>query len=187
MKSLIITAHPSTLGFTHRIAAEYEKGKKEKGHEVEILDLYKEENRQDYLIFEDIRNLAPDPSVKRMQGKIDWADELVFIFPLWWYGEPAVMKNFWDKNFEARYAYRYIDGRPVGLLRGKSARVFFTSDGPWYYQWLLLNPVKNIWWLARLRFCGIRLKTFKVLGRMHWLDEKDREKFLKKVHAIAVR
>ena len=97
------------------------------------------------------------------------------------------MKNFWDKNFEARYAYRYIDGRPVGLLKGKSARVFFTSDGPWYYQWLLLNPVKNIWWLARLRFCGIRLKTFKVLGSMHWLDEKSREKFLKKVHAIAVR
>lgn len=187
MKILIVTAHPSSKGFTPKIAKEYEKIKKSRGDEVEILDLYAPENKQDYLIFKDVKNIPEDESVVRMQKKISWADELVFIFPLWWYGEPAVMKNFWDKNFAARYAYQYVNGKPNGLLNGKTARVFFTSDGPWYYQYLLLNPVRNIWWLTRLRFCGIKLKSFMNFDVMRKRDEKDKEKLLEKVRKIANR
>jgi len=184
MKTLIITAHPSKFGFTHRIAEVYANAKKENGEEVEILDLYKPENRQEYLIFEDVRKIAEDPSVKRMQEKISASDELVFVFPLWWYGEPAIMKNFWDKNFAAHYAYQYVDGRPVGLLGGKTARVFFTSDGPWYYQWILLQPLRTIWWLTRLRFCGIKMKSFTVFDVMRKRDEKSKTKLLEKVYRM---
>lgn len=184
MKTLIITAHPGKYGFTHKIADTYKRAKNEKGWEVEILDLYAKENQQDFLIFEDIKNVPEDPTVARMQSKITESDELVFIFPLWWYGEPAVMKNFWDKNFSARFAYRYIDGKPVGLLTGKTARVFFTSDGPWYYQWILLQPVRTIWWLTRLRFCGIRMKSFVLFSSMRTRDEKKKNEFLNKVFKI---
>ena len=185
MKSLIITAHPSKFGFTHKIAAAYGAAKIENGDQSEILDLYANENRQDFLIFEDIKRMSQDPTVERMQNKIAAADELVFIFPLWWYGEPAVMKNFWDKNFTARWAYHYVKGKPVGLLNGKTARVFFTSDGPWYYQWFLLQPVRNIWWLTRLRFCGIKMKSFTVFGSMRKQQENARKKMLEKVSRIA--
>jgi NAD(P)H dehydrogenase (quinone) len=185
MKTLIITAHPSKAGFTHKIAAAYAEEIRKKQGEAEILDLYAQENRQDFLMFEDVRNMPDDPSVKRMQEKIVQADELVFVFPLWWYGEPAIMKNFWDKNFTPRFAYHYVDHRPVGLLKGKTARVFFTSDGPWYYQWLLLQPVKKIWRIARLRFCGIKMKSFSVFGSMRERDEKNREQLLLKVRRLA--
>ena len=185
MKTLIITAHPSKFGFTHHIANEYAKVKKENGVEVEILDLYKPENRQEFLIFENVREIAEDPSVKRMQAKISGSDELVFIFPLWWYGEPAILKNFWDKNFAARYAYHYVDGKPVGLLTGKTARVFFTTDGPWYYQWLLLQPVRTIWWLTRLRFCGIKMRSFTLFDVMRKRDEASKLKLLEKVCKLA--
>ena len=187
MKTLIITAHPSSKGFTHRIADTYKKEIEKKGAEVEILDLYRPENRQDFLMFENVREMPADPSVGRMQEKISASDELVFIFPLWWYGEPAILKNFWDKNFTARYAYRYIDGKPIGLLKGRTARIFFTSDGPWYYQWLLLQPVRTIWWLTRLRLCGIKMKSFTVFGSMYSRDDKNREKLLEKVVRIAKR
>lgn len=185
MKILIVTAHPSKFGFTHKIAETYKNERISCGDRVEILDLYAKENRQDFLVFEEIKNMPEDPTVIEMQGKITQADEMVFIFPLWWYGEPAIMKNFWDKNFTARYAYRYIEGKPVGLLTGKTARVFFTSDGPWYYQWLLLQPVRNIWWLTRLRFCGIKLKSFTVFGSMRTRSEANRKKLLARVTKIA--
>jgi NAD(P)H dehydrogenase (quinone) len=185
MKTLIIKAHPSKNGFTHRIAQAYEESSLEMGREIEIIDLYSSENRQEYLIFENIKEMPVDQTVERMQEKIIWADELVFIFPLWWYGEPAILKNFWDKNFSARFAYRYIDGKPVGLLSGRSAKVFFTSDGPGYYQWFLFQPLRNIWWLTRLRFCGIKLKKFVVFGSMRNRDEKNRLKLLEKVRKIA--
>jgi NAD(P)H dehydrogenase (quinone) len=185
MKTLIITAHPSMSGFTKRITAAYAGAKNKKGAEVEILDLYSSENRQDFLLFENVKEIPKDPSVARMQEKIKTADELVFVFPLWWYGEPAVMKNFWDKNFSARFAYRYENGRPIGLLSGKTARVFFTSDGAWYYQWLLLQPVYMIWRFTRLGLCGIKLKSFTLFDRMRWKNEEAREKMLRKVLRLA--
>ncbi|MEI7891002.1 MAG: NAD(P)H-dependent oxidoreductase [bacterium] len=185
MKTLIILAHPSKYGFSRRIANEYAKGAKEKGMEVEILDLYQDENKQDFLIFDDIKSVPPDPSVTRMQEKITAADELVFAFPLWWFAEPAVLKNFWDKNMTTHYAYQYVSGKPVGLLLGKTARVFVTSDGSKMIHWLLLNPVKTIWWLARLRFCGIQMKSFVLFDDMFKRSEANKSNQLKKVFEIA--
>jgi NAD(P)H dehydrogenase (quinone) len=40
MHSLIITAHPSSQGFTHAIAETYKEAKEKNGHTVEILNLY---------------------------------------------------------------------------------------------------------------------------------------------------
>ena len=38
---LIITAHPSSKGFTHKIAESFKTGAEASGKTVEILDLYK--------------------------------------------------------------------------------------------------------------------------------------------------
>lgn len=55
------------------------------------------------------------------------ADELVFVFPIWWGDAPAILKNFIDCNFHSGFAFRYENGRPIGLLKGKSARIIATS------------------------------------------------------------
>lgn len=182
---LIITAHPSKYGFVHKIAKKYKETKRKFGDEVEVLDLYKKINRQDFLKFEDVRKMEKDPSVERMQKKISWADELAFVFPMWWCGEPAILKNFWDKNFTARYAYRYIDGKPTGLLNGRSARIFLTCDGKKLYYFLMLNPLRSIWWLTRLRFCGIRLKSFTIFDIMFQRNDNSKKELLLKVVKIA--
>ena len=185
MKTLIILAHPSKYGFARRISETYAQAAKAKGNEAELLDLYAEENRQELLAFEDIRKMEVDPSVAHMQEKISASDELVFAFPLWWFAEPAILKNFWDKNMTAHYAYHYVDGKPVGLLGGKTARVFITSDGSKIFQLLLLNPIKNVWWLARCKFCGISLKSFTVFDKMLFRSEEDKLKLLEKVKKMA--
>lgn len=185
MKTLIILAHPSQHGFARRVSLAYAEAIRERGDEVELLDLYRAENRQEPLIFEDIRTMEADPSVARMQEKISASDELVFAFPLWWFAEPAILKNFWDKNMTARYAYRYVDGKPVGLLTGKTARIFMTSDGSRVLQWLLLNPIKHVWWLARLRFCGISLVSYTVFDRMLFRSEENKLELLEKVKRMA--
>ena len=55
MHTLIITAHPSSQGFTHKIAEAYQAGSVSQGATVEILDLYKTPYRQDFYAFENIR------------------------------------------------------------------------------------------------------------------------------------
>lgn len=187
---LIIKAHPSTKGFTHRIASSYEEGVKESGKTVRILDLYSPENRQDYFSFEDIRNVSPDPKRTIMQSHISWAQELVIIYPLWWFSMPAVLKNFFDVNFNAGYAYKYkafpiLKGIPVGMLKGRTARVFVTCDGPKSLYKLIFTPFKISMKYFTLQFCGIKVRSFIIFDRMRWRNEKKREAWLSMVRKIA--
>jgi putative NADPH-quinone reductase len=121
MHKLIITAHPSTQGFTHTLANNLRELSIAQGDTVEILDLYKTELKQDFLHFEDIRTYRDEaqnnPTTQALQKKIQEADELVFIFPIWWGDMPAIMKNFFDSNFLTGFAFKYENGRSVGLLR----------------------------------------------------------------------
>jgi putative NADPH-quinone reductase len=51
----------------------------------------------DFLRFDDQSDLKQPTSVQRaLQAKITDADELVFIFPIWWVNIPAILKNFFD-------------------------------------------------------------------------------------------
>ena len=128
MHTLIIKAHPRGDGFSHDIAARYEEQAKSHGNTVEILELTDKENYQDYATFVSPTRTLEDESTKRMQEKIAKADELVWIFPVWWMDCPAVMKNFWDRNFTSGFAFRYNDtGKVDRLLTGKTAKVYATA------------------------------------------------------------
>ncbi|MDA3840255.1 MAG: NAD(P)H-dependent oxidoreductase [Patescibacteria group bacterium] len=186
MKSLIIKAHPASYGFTHKIAFEYKKGALESGKEVEIIDLYSEEYKQEYFSFEDLKNISRDPKRDLIQEKIKESDELVFVFPMWWWGAPAIMKNFIDTNFLAGFAYRFQkSGIPLRLLKGKTARIFVTSDGPWIFYFFFGMPVKKVWKYGTFMTCGIKLKSFKLFSSMRKANDKEKKKYLEKVYQIS--
>lgn len=192
MKTLIITAHPSSQGFTYRIARAYQAGAIDAGKTVMILDLYKTDLRQEYFSFEDVKHLTVDPRRDKFQAMIKNADELVFIHPLWWMGTPAIMKNFIDANFTVPFAYRYVSfpiirGRPVGMLKGKTARVFITCDGPKRGYKLILTPFKINFKYFFLRLCGIKVKSFIIFDRMRWRGEDKRKKWLSQVKKLAAK
>jgi NAD(P)H dehydrogenase (quinone) len=182
MNKLIITAHPSRAGFTHRIAEKITSLSRAKWMTVEILDLYNTDLEQDFLRFEDPKKMGEDPVTKKIQEKILAADELVFIFPIWWWDAPAIMKNFIDSNFHTGFAFRYENGKPIGLLKGKTARIVTTSGGPAFFYKLFLH-IQILWNLNRIGFCGIKQKSFTVFGKME--DPKtDKEAYLKAVEKL---
>lgn len=187
MNILIVTAHPSSAGFTHKIASAYEAGAKKAGKTVEVLNLYSAEHTQDFLTFEYVSELKnEDPKRKVMQEKILSADEIVLIHPLWWFDAPAILKNWFDQNFTSGFAYRFRKGKltPEKLLKGKTARVFITADGPsWFYFFV---PTARInWKIGRLGFCGIKTKTFRIFASKRKKTEKELEKWLQYVFQLA--
>ena len=185
-KVLIVTAHPSSKGFTHRIAAAFSEGAKEVGKEVEIIDLYKTNLKQDFLSYEEKSDMAKaDPIRTAIQQKIAESHELVFIHPLWWMSMPAIMKNFIDINISAKFAFYYKNGWPVGMLKGKKGHVFITCDGRMWMYWLMAVPFRTIWNLGILRFCGVKPATFKVLHEKYRRDETYLQKFLDMVKGRA--
>ncbi len=191
-KVLIVIAHPSSKSFSHTMASRYQAGVEALGHEVKILDLYRDQGAKEaaassnasvgyggFMAYEDIEELRTNPLGNYFRENfLSWADEYVFFFPVWWFDSPAILKNFYDVSFISGFGFKYVNRRGVGLLTNKSAKVFVTSDGPgWAYK-LGFVPLVSTWnW--RLSYCGIKVKRVAVLGEKRWQDEKTCEKWLK--------
>lgn len=168
MKILIVKAHPSPLGHVHKIAETYANAKKAKdNNEVKIIDLYAVENREEFLRFDNIREMKTLPEQKKFEQEILWADEVVLVHPIWWGMPPAIMMNWVDLTFWAHFAYQYLpDGSMKPLLTGKTAKVFATSGGPSWWYHLPILPIRQFWFLTLFRSVGIKGTDFRVCGNL---------------------
>ena len=182
MHILIVTAHPSSMGFTHKLAETYRKGAEKKGHTVEVLDLYHTDLKQDYLNFEHPKMWPDDPARIPLQTKLKGADEWIFIFPIWWGSMPSILKNFLDMNLTSGFAYKKVNNKVEKYMKGKTARVFATCDAAKWMYYVSGIP-RLIWRKAVLGFCGVRLKSFD----MYSLKNRLNPKTLERVERIAGR
>ena len=194
MNTLIITAHPSDWGFTHKIAETYKQAREEKGDEVTIIDLYAPENQQSYLAFDEEMNpttadAGADVAVQKiMQKHIAGADHIVFVHPIWWSSMPAVMKNWLDWTLDAGFAFNFLEnGKVEKLLTGKTAQVFVTADGP-KMMYAFIRPMMSMMFgQGVLGFCGIKQKSFDLFPDMHkHKNDADRNAMLEKVKQRAL-
>lgn len=109
MHSLIVTAQPEANSYTHAVTREVISGiKATTGHTFELLDLATSGfdatfNTADYAVFRE-NATAPD-DVLAEQTRIDRADALVLIYPVFWWSMPAVMKGWIDRVFTQGWAY----------------------------------------------------------------------------------
>lgn len=75
-------------------------------------------------------NLFED-ELKLEMDKLVWCDVLIFNFPLWWFGLPAMLKGWVDRVFAMGFAYG--GGKGVyesGVFKNKTAFVIMTTGGP---------------------------------------------------------
>ena len=100
MRVLYIYCHPLPESFHAAIRAEALAGLKEAGHTVDLCDLYAEkfdpvmcdEERRDYHDLSKNQSRVAD-YVRRLRE----ADALIFQFPVWSFGPPAMLKGWMDR------------------------------------------------------------------------------------------
>ena len=167
------------------------KIKEFKGHSVKVVDLYSPEYELPFLKFKSLETIVPTKKVKEMQKLITWAHEIVMVHPIWWSSPPAIMKNWIDHTFAHGFAYKFDEkGKEVGLLKGKTAKIFTTSGGPgWIYKIPFFLPLSSFWHVSLFNFVGIELVDFKTCGNLNTLKDEELEihfkKFLKKIRESA--
>lgn len=147
MKFLFVLAHPEPASFTSSLARHGMQALEEAGHNVELSDLY----AMEFDPVSDRRNFTSDANPDRydQQAEEKWAsatagyshalqletdklaacDVLVFQFPIWWLGMPAIMKGWIDRVFAIGRTYgggRWFDR---GMMRGKRAMLAVTIGG----------------------------------------------------------
>jgi NAD(P)H dehydrogenase (quinone) len=189
MKILIIVAHPNLkTSFSGRIVDRYKSLVESKPtHSLDIIDLYKKENQQEYFTFDSDKNPKFIEQKSKFQSLISKSDQLIFIHPLWWGGAPAVLKNFLDSNLTSGFAFKHIKRRellqrllpiPVRLLKGKSAKVFVTGDGQSLLYALMGMPFMTVWLSFIFIYTGIKPVSLRYFGGMRWRSQENKKKKL---------
>lgn len=163
MKTLVIYAHPSREGHHGYFLSLLEKYLSEKKTDFETIDLYRDGYDPRLSKEEIVKGYKAEGMVRGYQEKIIGASHLIFIYPTWWQGSPAILKGFFDRVLSSQFGFMYKRGLPIGLLKGKRAAVFSASGAPRWYNWLILRD-RAIRMVTRdtLQFCGIRCRGFSL-------------------------
>lgn len=179
---LIINGHPYKDSLCLAIAGAYEKGARAAGAEVKRINLG--DLRFDPILHKGYHEIQPlEPDLIKAQAEIKWAQHLVFVFPTWWVGLPALMKGFLDRTFLPGFAFKYHKDSPFWdkLLKGRSARVFITMDSLLLYNWLKYHDSGHTPFIkGTLGFVGIKPVKVDIFEWVRFSSEPRRLKWLKK-------
>lgn len=150
MKTLIVYNHPYDGSFCHALLESVKKGVLESGNEVDIIDLDKDDfnpimTAKDLLAFRN--HQAVDKQAIDYISRLQQADHLVIIFPIWWELMPARMKGFIDKVIFPDSIYRYTKsgyGMKTMLNNLKSTTVITTMNTPkLLYKFVYGNAIQK--------------------------------------------
>jgi putative NADPH-quinone reductase len=129
----------------------------------------------------------PEPALKQAQADIQWAEHLVFVYPILWGTIPALLKGFIERVFATGFAVNFRNDSPLWdkLLKGRSARLIVTlNTPPWIYRWYFGRPGHNTMKKTILQFCGIKPVRITEVGPIKNSSEARRKKWLSQARAL---
>lgn len=147
MNVLLVYANPEPASFTHALLERAKEAVTAAGGNFEVSDLYGEgfnpvAGRHDFLTvanpdrfhYQTEQALAAEkdayaPDIRREQDRVKRADMMIFLFPLWWGGQPAILKGWFDRVLS--FGFAYLDGTrfETGLFKGKKALFGIVTGG----------------------------------------------------------
>jgi putative NADPH-quinone reductase len=165
MKALVVYCHPKGGSFNAAVRDLVLAKLRAAGAEVRLTDLY-------------ARGFQPVLSTAEWEGYLDcpancalvdrdvadlrWCDTLIFVYPTWWYGLPAMLKGWLDRVMLPDVAFLMPDGanktiRP-GLRHITGLGVFTTCGASWWLTKLVGSPGKRTltWGVGLLLARGAR-------------------------------
>lgn len=184
---LLIDAHPRAGSLNDALAEAYSEGARAAGAELRRLTLRN-------LDFElQLRSASPrqqalEPDLRTAWADLLWAQHLVLVFPTWWGTMPALLKGFLDRVLlpDAAFRERPDNQGFEGLLQDRSAELITTMDTPpWVYRWIYRAPGIRAVADATLGFCGIRVRSARVLGPVKGSSPQQRAQWLAGVRTQA--
>lgn len=176
MNVFIVYAHPEPKSFNGAMRDTAVDVLTKAGHTVRVSDLaamefkavsdasdFRQRADPERLVFSVEQRAAFEsgstaPDIAAEHEKITWADHIIFQFPMWYYGLPAILKGWFDRVLSEGFAHappRWFDDGPMADKRamlslttnGKPAG--YSEDGRHGAMEMLVWPIHNA-----LRFCG---------------------------------
>ncbi|MGW8257962.1 MAG: NAD(P)H-dependent oxidoreductase, partial [Thermoguttaceae bacterium] len=146
MKIFVLIGHQRQGSFCHAIASAAIEELKTAGHSVIFHDLYAEKFDPILPHEEIVSQSELDPIVRQHCAEIVAADAYIVVHPNWWAMPPAILKGWLDRVLRQGVAYEFTAQGVNGLLKGRKAVVFTTSNTPREDELRLFgDPLDNLW------------------------------------------
>ncbi|TVX93393.1 NAD(P)H oxidoreductase [Paenibacillus agilis] len=101
MKALVTVTHPRKDSLTYAVMDRFVEGLKQNNHEIDLLHLDHDGFDPIYTVNDEKDWMSPDkiysPEVRKEMDRIAAADTLIYVFPLWQYSVPSMLKAYLDK------------------------------------------------------------------------------------------
>ena len=149
MRVLVVYCHPVETSFHASLHQQVLKNLRAAGHEVDDCDLYAEGfnpvlSREERLGYHEVpaNQLPLKPYVERLQ----WAEGIVFCFPTWCFGLPAMLKGYFDRLFMPGVAFDISDPANVKpmLTHIKRISAVVTYGRPRWVAMYMGDPPRKI-------------------------------------------
>ncbi|AHG40028.1 NAD(P)H dehydrogenase [Pseudomonas syringae CC1557] len=186
---LMVYGTPKAISFCHALGDAYAQAARGEGHVVRIIKLGE-------LDFDPILHHGYDQTqtleadLLDAQRQIHWAEHLVFVYPVWWGGLPALLTGFFDRVLMPGFAFK-SHGRKHSsneLLKGRSAELLVAMDTPaGYFHWIYGAPAHRQMIRTILGFCGIKTKRLTEFAPVHSATEQQRQEWILKAQALGKR
>jgi len=170
MHALVVVAHPDPSSLTQGLAAALGEAVARSGHTFEIADLASEGFDPRFTLADRAvhHRTGPAPAdVAAEQARIERADALVLIYPVFWWSMPALLKGWIDRVFSNGWAFEDGPGG-VGLIKKfRHLQVHLVAvagaDQPVYrrhgYQDAMRTQIDH----GVFDYCGAAVSTSRIL------------------------
>ncbi|KAM3918230.1 NAD(P)H dehydrogenase [quinone] 1-like isoform 2-T2 [Leptodactylus fuscus] len=201
--ALIVLAHQERTSFNYAMKEAAQAALKKKGWTVLVSDLY-DMKFNAVLSRNDITGKPKEPSmfkygaetlvawkegrlskdIREEQKKVEKADLIIFQFPLYWFGLPAIMKGWVERVFSIGFAYSFQTMYSEGPFKNKKALLSFTTGAPESMTSskgingdinVILWPMQN----GILNFCGFNVLEPQISYAVAHIPEEARIGILK--------
>ncbi|MEO1000669.1 MAG: NAD(P)H-dependent oxidoreductase [Pseudomonadota bacterium] len=168
MRALVVFAHPCPESFSAALHGAVVETLAARGWEVDDCDLYAE-GFDPVLSTEERRGYHESPSnrvpVEDYVRRVERAEALILVFPVWNFGYPAILKGFFDRVFLPDVSFRLVGGKVRGNLGHiRKLAAVTTYGGTWLRARVAGDPPRHVVkralhfttdWKAKLRYLAL--------------------------------
>lgn len=208
-KILIIQCHPLQDSLSYEISQKLQETLRLNSHEVILRRLYCQDDvsecytgkdfqpclsrherhcyNEDNIISDHKQGIFESDDVKQAVEDLRWCDSVIFIYPSWWFSQPAMLKGYFDRvlipgvAFEINSENKKISPSLANITHVSS----ITSFGRSYFEVLYIGDNgKRLLQNVFLKLCHPKCNfTYDVMYNSDKVSKDERSNFIKQLQS----
>jgi NAD(P)H dehydrogenase (quinone) len=188
MNVLVVYCHPCEDSFNAAVLKVTLDALRERGHDCKVSDLYRDGfnpvmQAAEWHKYHDLaQNIEP---VREQADHIRWAEAVIFIYPTWWYGLPAMLKGWLERVLVPGLAFDIPTAQRGSVPKLKHIQrimVLTTCGASPLVSWVMGQPGRRTLLRGFRSLCSTFCRTsYLALYRMDSVSDSQRKSHLERV------